>query len=75
MPWKQEKDAGSYSALRSCMNCQSRSAWQLLAMALPDGLACSRQQRWPLRLPFSYLGPRGSEVMLSKWYGKKIVGE
>lgn len=23
----------------------------------------------------SYLGPRGFEVMLTKWYGKKIVGE
>lgn len=33
------------------MNCQSRSAWQLLAMALPDNLACSRRRPWLLRLP------------------------
>ena len=44
-----------------------------------DGLAgwLGLQQTATLALvaALSYLGPRGSEVMLSKWYGKKIVGE
>jgi hypothetical protein len=44
-----------------------------------DGLAgwLGLQQTATLALvaALSYLGPSGSEVMLSKWYGKKIVGE